>query len=243
MQFRITTYPTVGSTNAVARQMGLMQAPEGTVVAALTQTAGKGRLGRSFYSPAGTGIYFSLLLRPSVPLAPGVLTAMGGVAVCRVLKGYGLCPQIKWVNDVFLQGKKVCGILAEQTVLGPNVFTVVGFGLNLCPPENGFPHELTAVAGTVFDRAVPRERGEELQTALLREYARLYEALPDLSFRQEYADAGLLTGQTVTVDAPEGVLTGLVTGIGEDFSLLVQTPDGTVHPIRTGEATIGSRQV
>ena len=129
------------STNRVAKELARQGAPHGTVVSAKRQTAGRGRLGRRFCSPEG-GIYLSVLLRTDLPPEDrALLTPMAAVAVCRTVERLcGVRPDIKWVNDLYLEGKKVCGILCERT--GDAV--IVGVGLNLKTPEGGFPPELNA---------------------------------------------------------------------------------------------------
>ena len=115
--FQLTNTPSVSSTNTVLRSLAEQGAPEGTVVIAGEQTNGRGRSGRAFYSPAGSGIYLSLLLRPvnADPRQTVTLTAAAAVALCQAMEAVsGERPQIKWVNDIFLNGKKVSGILTEE---------------------------------------------------------------------------------------------------------------------------------
>lgn len=178
------------STNRVAKELARQGASHGTAVLAKRQTAGRGRLGRSFFSPGG-GLYLSVILRPA--LAPAdltLMTPMAAVAVCRAVES--LCPLrpgIKWVNDLYLGEKKLCGILCEAA--GGAV--IVGIGMNLRTPEGGFPAELNAAA---LDCPVERETlAEAIASALLAECQKL----PGTGFLAEYRLRDMVCGKTVTV--------------------------------------------
>lgn len=178
------------STNRVAKELARQGASHGTAVLARRQTAGRGRLGRSFFSPGG-GLYLSVILRPA--LASGdltLMTPMAAVAVCRAVESLcGLHPGIKWVNDLYLEDKKVCGILCEAA--GGAV--IVGIGMNLRTPEGGFPPSLNAAA---LDCPVEREElAEAMACALLEEC----EKLPGTGFLTEYRRRDAVCGKTVTV--------------------------------------------
>lgn len=172
------------STNRVAKELARQGAPHGTAVLAERQTAGRGRLGRAFFSPEG-GLYLSVILYPQCPPEDRVLmTPMAAVAVCRALEQVcGISPGIKWVNDLYLGGKKLCGILCE----GCGDAVIVGIGLNLYTPEGGFPAEIPATALDVpVDRRV---LAEAIRQQLLQ---------PG-EFLAEYRERCLLLGKTVTV--------------------------------------------
>ena len=144
----------VTSTNNVLREQALAGAPEGTVLIAQRQSAGRGRRDHSFFSPPDSGLYMSFLLRPAFSAqAALLLTTCAAVATALAIEEVtGVETQIKWVNDVFCRGKKVCGILTEGDVdleTGGMRYAVVGIGVNLYPPAGGFPPEL-AQAGAVF---------------------------------------------------------------------------------------------
>ncbi|HJJ31714.1 MAG TPA: biotin--[acetyl-CoA-carboxylase] ligase [Methanocorpusculum sp.] len=137
---------TTASTNADAKEYALCGARVGTAVIAETQTAGRGRLGRVFYSPEQSGIYLTILL-PAEHDTLLKITPFAGVAVCKTIESFSdEHPQIKWVNDVYLRGKKVCGILSEN--IPQKSLAAVGMGINLYPAE--FPEELREIAGSVF---------------------------------------------------------------------------------------------
>lgn len=147
----------VDSTNAALCRLAAEGGVEGEVLIARCQSAGRGRLGRSFYSPQGTGLYCSILLCPtlSAALMPRLTTA-AAVAVAEGISAiYGIETQIKWVNDLYCKRKKVCGILVESALVGGSdrlSHAVVGFGINLLPPPKEFPPELAEVAGALFEK-------------------------------------------------------------------------------------------
>ena len=145
----IRVFQTIDSTNNYAKRLILDGAAPGTAILAESQTAGRGRRGRSFYSPAGSGLYISVILRPKIDAVDDIqlLSAAAAVAVCRAIDR--LKPdsgaQIKWVNDIFIGGKKVCGILSEAVSAGDRIAgTVVGIGVN-CTTD-AFPPELRDIA-------------------------------------------------------------------------------------------------
>lgn len=169
----------VTSTNTLLKVQAEQGAPEGTVLIAESQTAGKGRLGRHFTSPPGTGIYFSLLLRPRCTAEKSLfITTTAAVAVCEAIEQVtGLNPQIKWVNDVYLNEKKVCGILTEASVDFENGglnWAVLGIGINIAVPEEGFPEEIRSIAGAIFDGPCPVEMRSRISAPSSVAFCALY---------------------------------------------------------------------
>lgn len=183
------------STNRVAKDLARQGAPHGTAVLAKSQRAGRGRLGRQFFSPEG-GLYLSVILRPGLaPEELALMTPMAAVAVCRALEGLcGVSPRIKWVNDLYLGDKKLCGILCE----GAGGAVIAGIGMNLQTPAGGFPEGVPAVA---LDRPVDREA---LARAIAGELLAGCDALPDTGFLQEYRSRNLVPGRQVTVHPVKG---------------------------------------
>lgn len=157
-QYPVRVYQEITSTNDVLKKLAIEeQVPEGTTLVSDYQTGGKGRLGRSFFSPKGTGIYLSMLLRPEGSVIDNlILTAQAAVAVYRaVLKATGKQLSIKWVNDLYLSDRKVCGILSEGQASmesGRLEYVIVGIGINLYEPENGFPEDIRDKAGSIMGR-------------------------------------------------------------------------------------------
>ena len=196
-----------------------------------SQTAGRGRLGRSFVSPPGTGLYMSLLAAPPEGTDCGLITVLAAVAVCRAIEETtALQPKIKWVNDLFLRGKKVCGILAEG--LGGPV--IIGIGVNLRTPPGGFPPE----AGPAGALDVPVDVSG-LAGRIARYILDGLEQPDDPAILDAYRQRMLLTGQTVRYTQNGQEKTARVTGVASDGGLMVEDDTGS-HTLRTGEVTLGS---
>lgn len=224
-------FDVIDSTNTYALQLASEGASEGTVVIADAQSGGKGRLGRKWVSPAGVNLYCSTILRPAIPAgqapqitllaAVAVATAIG--AVCRAT------PTIKWPNDVLVQGKKICGILAEMRTRGQDLQAiVVGIGVNLNAQLDAFPADLREKAsslalltGQLVDRGV-------FAASLLTHLEQLYvlwlqEGFPALRAEWERYATDLI-GQQITVAATQGTIRGKVLGFDDNGALLVQEP-------------------
>ena len=144
--FTLEMYDVLTSTNTVMKERA-DSLPEWTVIISSSQTAGRGRIGRSFYSPSDSGIYLSVLLRPALPASEATrITTAAAVAACRAIESCtAATPSIKWVNDVFVNGKKVCGILTEGSLnmeTGGLDWAVMGIGLDVYEPDGGFPEEI-----------------------------------------------------------------------------------------------------
>ena len=240
MTYQFHTYEQLDSTNRLAHELAKNGAPEGTVVTARCQTSGRGRLGRSFFSPDATGLYMSVVLRPS--LAPQELlfiTTAAAAAVARAAETLvGECVQIKWVNDVYYRGKKVAGILTEGAFSGDMIaYAVLGIGINVAPPVGGFPPEIQQKAGTLFDEFC--DVHTELCHLILQNFDEYYGALADKPFLAEYRRRSFLDGKTVQLlnvdDTPVETVT--VLGIDEDCALMVQTEHGT-RRITSGDVSI-----
>ncbi|MCR5623465.1 MAG: biotin--[acetyl-CoA-carboxylase] ligase [Treponema sp.] len=239
-----------------------------TLVAAASQTAGRGRVGRRFWSPDGSGIYFSFIYIPRGGLTdPGRITAAAAVAVCRAVDAlYGIRSGIKWVNDVYVGGKKVSGILTEgwapaaasdaapatddgSTPNPPAVqAAVIGIGINI-RAGSSFPEELSSKAGGLADEAVrlgcPADRAASvtrprLLAACMAQVLRILTAGENI--RDEYAARSILTGRNVTVIPLVGDersrYTARVLGIGKNLGLLVKTADGTERELTSGEVSL-----
>ena len=232
-----------GSTNDAARQAAAAGAREGLVIAAEAQTAGRGRQGRSFLSPPGTGLYVSLLLRPRLPAAEAVhITAAAAVAAAAAIEAVsGRRAGIKWVNDIWLEGKKVCGILTEAVVdmeSGGLEYAVLGVGINVSPPPGGFPPELRDIAGTVLPGPCGDNERSRLLAALLDAFFPLYRAMPARDWLPDYRDRSLLTGREVRWVQGDRELRGQALGVDEDARLLLRLPDGSLRALSSGEALL-----
>ena len=241
--FQITVSPSVDSTNTAVRALAEQGAPEGAVVIANAQTNGRGRRGRTFYSPGDTGIYLSLLLRPvhADPRQTVTLTAAAAVALCQAMEAVsGEDPQIKWVNDIYLNGRKVSGILTEAAFSlesGAPEYVVVGAGINVYPPKGGFPPELAEIAGVLWDRPMPGGKNR-LTAEFLNRFWALYTAGGPSSFLEDYRRRSLVVGRDVTVIAGDAETPAHALGIDDNCRLLVRYENGETAALSYGEVRI-----
>lgn len=231
------------SSNQTAKRLALAGAPHGTLVLAGQQSAGRGRMGRRFESPAGKGIYLSLVLRAPVPASEALGVTVGAaVAVARaVQKLCGIELGIKWVNDLYYQGKKVCGILTEASLdceSGALAYAIVGIGINLTLPQT-LPPELQDIMGAVFAGAQPEgDAASRLAGDVWTRFFRAYRRLPETAFLEAYRARSILIGQDVDVLRPSGPVPARAIGIDAHAGLIVRYPDGTQETLSSGEVSV-----
>lgn len=243
-KLRIHQYPAVSSTNTTAKEMAASGAEEGVVVIAEEQTAGKGRKGRDFYSPGQAGLYLSILLRPSYSVADSLLlTTAAAVAVARAIEEItGEEARIKWVNDVYCRDKKVCGILTEASLAMENGgldYAVVGIGVNVFTPKNGFPPELREIATALFpDEKTKSGVKNRLAAAILNHFMSYYRELTAKTFLQEYKNRSLLPGREILVLRGNDTQKAMAISIDDRFRLRVRYPDGKEEALDSGEVSI-----
>ena len=239
----LTVLPTVPSTNALVREKANQGRPEGCVIVACEQTDGRGRYGRQFFSPADTGVYLSLLLRPTAysPQQATCLTAAAAAAMCQAIEAVtGQQPGIKWVNDIFLRGKKVCGILTEAAVgleTGALDYMVLGAGANLYPPAEGFPEEIQSIAGSVLEHSCP-EAKNRLVGEFLNRFWDFYAHPECRTYLEDYRARSLAIGRRVTVLSNGQAVSAYAYGIDDDFRLLVRYDSGKTEALSYGEIRI-----
>lgn len=239
----LTAVNQVESTNTLVREKAAAGAPEGYAVIANSQTGGKGRMGRRFFSPSDTGLYISLLLRPVEYSAQQAvaITTMAAVAVSEAIESVsGEKAGIKWVNDVYLHGKKVCGILTEASFgmeNGAIDYAVVGVGVNMYPPENGFPEELKSKAGTVL-QSIQKDGKNRLAATFLNRFMEYYTADDTASYVDEYRSRSIVIGREVTVLFPGHPQQAVALDVDGQCRLLVQYPDGSTERLSSGEISI-----
>lgn len=231
-------YDLVGSTNDVAGRLALAGAAEGTVVVSGAQSAGRGRMGRAWFSPAGAGLYVSVILRPDATRPMALFTLVAGVALAEALRlTTGLPVDIKWPNDLVVERRKLCGILTEGHLAhGTLHHVVVGFGINLRAAD--YPPDLARRATSIeVELGRPVERGAILAgalTSLAHEYARLRASQFDGILSRWRSLAPSSTGARVEWTAPEGVRSGVTAGIDDDGALRVRVGD-RIERITAGE--------
>ncbi len=237
----INVFDEVTSTNTLLKEQGKNKSEFCTIIAS-SQTGGRGRLGRSFYSPESSGVYFSILLKPNLEIEKAILiTTAAAVAVTRALEILG-CEnsQIKWVNDIFVNNKKVCGILTES-VINPETkkidFAVLGIGINLVEPKEDFPENIKNIAGAVFNEKKPFIK-EKFVAEFLNEFYKIYKNLNDAEFMEEYKDKCFCIGKEVSVISGDSVRQGTAISIDENARLLVKFSDNHEEFINSGEISI-----
>lgn len=236
----IQVYATVGSTNQTAKQLALAGAPHGSLVVAGGQTEGRGRLGRSFVSPPGKGVYLSMVLRPGGQAADSLaVTGAAAVAVCRAVERLcGLRLGIKWVNDLFWQGKKVCGILTEASAdleSGQVDYLAVGIGLNLTSTSADLGPDLAITAGSLYPGGPAPCTRAQLAAAIAAELVALG---PGRGYLPEYRARSLVLGHWLTVHGPQGSFAAKALRIDNEGRLVVQLPGGGVQALRAGEVSV-----
>ena len=280
---RIEAFKEIDSTNIQAKrwlsECGSLRTADGeltpagktynnAVIVAEKQTAGRGRSGRSFVSPAKTGIYLTVIYAPKGGITdPAKITAFSAVAVCRAIKKlYDIQPSIKWINDIFYNGKKICGILTEGTTnfeTGIIEAAVIGIGVNIEDNAEAFGGELSKVAGGLLGGTAAREGGTGTKAgctgtsnATLQSVTRAQlaaqiagETLQVLSepadqVIAEYKALSFIIGREVEVhtliDSTQGIYKATAVDIDQNAALVVQLPDGTRRRLISGEVSLKS---
>lgn len=235
----------VDSTNKKVTALAYDGAQNGFVVIADKQTGGKGRMGRSFFSPGGKGIYLSILLKPDGEISElSGITAAAAVAVCRAVKTvYGETPDIKWVNDLLIGGKKVCGILTEAALEGESgriSYIIIGIGINVQGEEKDFPEEIRNIATSLqneYGKTVPKA---ELAARVIEELDKIDFSSPEGRERTllEYRALNATVGKRVGFVMNGERYYGTAAEINSDFSLKVKLDDGTVRDLKSGEISL-----
>ena len=234
-------------TNRELKELARAGAADGTVLLAYAQTEGRGRMGRTFYSPADTGIYISFLFRPKHSLSDVLLyTPSAAVWTAEAIEHvFGKDCAIKWVNDVFVGGKKVAGILTEAETAGDGSlsYLILGIGVNLTPPKDGFPQELAGIAGAIEEAgADPRREAfcAELCRRVFAGVRRLPEAPPLAAYRSRCRF--LFRPITVSRVGKDGMKAGeetrLAVGIDDRFRLITRDETGREEVHESGEIRI-----
>ena len=237
-------FSTIDSTNQYAKKLGEEQAPDGTIVIADEQTAGKGRSGRHWVTPPKSAIAFTILVRPKLPPSRiSMVTLVKGLAVCNAIRQlYSLPAGIKWPNDVVIHGRKICGILTEMSAEMDGVhYVVIGTGINA--NLTSFPEEIRDIATSLeLELGHPVDRAQVLCRVieLFEQYYELFEKRGDLTDLQEMYNKELLNlNQKVRVLDPKGAYTGTALGIDPEGELLVKRDDdGQTVKVWSGEVSV-----
>ena len=261
--FHSEIFKEIDSTNTYAKkllsQTGNLRLPDGTlteagkkyhnsIICAESQTAGRGRLGRSFISPAKTGVYLSIIYAPQGGIKdPAKITAFSAVAVCRAVKElYGIECQIKWINDIYFNGKKICGILTEGFTdfeTGTIESAIIGIGINIRDNPAFEQNNVSQIAGSIeasLDKKITRCK---LAAHIYDNVLKILEEDP-ATVINEYKKASFLIGKTITVHPIIGddksTYTAKAIDIDQNASLIVELPDGTTKALSSGEVSLGS---
>ncbi|CCG57573.1 biotin protein ligase [Brachyspira pilosicoli WesB] len=243
-KFNFIIHKTVASTNIIARELAINGAESGTVVIAEEQTSGYGRNGKSFFSPYGTGIYMSIILnlkKEKKIFNSSFITTAAAMAVSKSIEEISNeNTQIKWVNDVFINGKKVCGILTEGAFSfedGKLDYAVIGIGVNVNFPKDGFPKELNNIAASINSKnnANSNTKSDIRNILVAKILENLYDYyFNDVNFYEEYKKRSFLIGKKVSININNKEHIVKVLDIDKTFALVAEFQDGKIDKIVSG---------
>jgi len=237
-------HDSVDSTQKIAYKLAYENAAEGTVVIAEEQTAGRGRMDRKWHSPKYTGIWMSIILRPNLPIpkAPQ-LTLISAVGVVQAIEEVtGLLPEIKWPNDILINGKKVTGILTEMQAEADRINSIIiGIGINVNTKKEDFPAELENIASSLSIESKSIVDRERLIRAILEKLEKLYVLYLEKGFfpiKLMWESYAVSIGKAITARTLTGEIKGKAIGIREDGVLLIEDSSGKVHKIYSADIQI-----
>ena len=237
MNIKILTYDTLDSTNAEALEQARKGADEGLCIVARQQTAGRGRHGRTWVSEKYAGLYFSIVLRPKIdPRFLTLITLMSGVAVHDTLVDLSIKPDIKWVNDVHVNDKKISGILAETTDTPLGLAVVVGIGINL--RSISYPPEISSNATSIVSETTDDLCTSDILDGLTKHFSHFYQVLaedPTAIIDEWRKRSTYFSGKRVRVATGNGTVSGVTDGLGPDGALRVRQDDGTTVVLHAGD--------
>ena len=235
---RVIYYPRLTSTMEVAKREARRGAVEGTVIIADEQTGGKGRIKRIWLSPTGN-IALSIILYPRVAYLPSLIMLASIAVVYSIETVTGLKSQLKWPNDVLINGKKVCGILIESQVRGNRVdYTIIGIGINVNLRLSDFP-DISLIATSLSDKLGREVSRLDMIRRLLVEVERLYLTLPSgESIYQQWRDRLVTLDRRVQVRWNKTMYEGIAESVARDGSLLLRHPDGSLTRVVAGDVTL-----
>ena len=233
--YQLVTARTLDSTNDAAKQLAAQGAPEGTIVFAEQQTAGKGRMHRAFFSPAGTGIYMSLILRPAIPAEEALfITTSAAAAVAEAIESVaGKAAGIKWVNDIFIDKKKVCGILTEKFSNGGKEYVAIGIGINVTTAD--FPESLDIAGNIHIDVELGKTEFAEMISKLILEYV----DEPDNELMlSEYKNRLFILNRNIKYEKNGKEYSAIAIDVNSFCNLVVRRSDDTIDILSSGEISI-----
>ena len=234
-----TVLDTVDSTNTEAKRKVLLGTDTPLLVIADSQTAGRGRMGRSFYSPSRTGLYMSLALEVTGGLSETVgITSAAAVSVFRAIRSVcGIETGIKWVNDIYLGGKKICGILAESFIESDRLFAIIGIGVNLS--TDSFPEDIKSIAASLdADLSL---KGE-LAAKICEELLTVIPNIKSREFMNDYRDHSVVLGKKVIFNENGVIYRGFAESISDDGALTVLLENGERRALTSGEISLRTEE-
>lgn len=238
----IIVFDTIDSTNTYAKEIASQGAKEFTVVIAEEQTKGKGRLGRTFYSPHSKGIYMSIILRPEMSAKQALLiTTSTAVAVSDAIDDIcNISTQIKWVNDIYYNEKKLCGILTEASIdfeTGGLEYAIVGIGINVSTTQNDLPDDVSQIATSIYGDKETINRSA-LIGKILNNLNLYVNNLGDKSILDKYRERSFLIGREINVIKSDSTTPAIATGITDNAELIVQYKNGRTETLNSGEVSV-----
>lgn len=239
----IHIFKTIPSTNDKAKEFALNGAKNGTVIIAEEQSAGKGRMGRSFYSPANTGIYMSIILRPKLTSMDSVLvTTAASVCICNAIyKTTGIQCEIKWINDIYINNKKVAGILTEASTnsqSGIIDYLILGIGINFNKPKDNFPNEIKNIATSLFDNDSNGKTRNILCAEIINSILNMIPNIKSYDFISEYKKRSTIMNKDIVYTISGNSFVGKVIDINNDGSLIIKDKYDNMITINSSEVTI-----
>lgn len=241
---KIEYIPNVTSTNDIIMEYGKQGIEEFTTVVADSQSSGRGRKGRIFYSPDNAGTYFSILLRPNINFSESLyITTAAAAAVTEAMKQlYNMDTEIKWVNDVYYNGRKMCGILTEAHIdmeSGTVDYAALGIGINVFEPENSYHKDIKNIAGAAFCRSMFDNKIRcEITAKVIDIFYEYYKNLSDITFLNTYKSRSFLTGKNVTIEKNGIVQKAFVKGIDDKCRLSVMLENGIEENLNSCEVNL-----
>lgn len=240
----ISVFDTLDSTNTYLKNLAKQgNVKEKTVVIAKEQTNGRGRLGRSFFSKSQNGIYLSLLLKPQIsPQNALLITTCAAVSVAEAIEElFNINLSIKWVNDLYLDNRKIAGILTEAALsqdINKLDFAVLGVGINLFQNIEDFPDDIKDIAGSLFNENMPQNADNLIISSFLDKFLEYYDNLENKDFLSGYKKRLMYINKSVNVISKNETYEATVLGIDDNFNLIVKTNDNNKIALNSGEVSV-----
>ncbi len=237
----IEIYDSIPSTNKKAKELARLGVSEGHIVISYLQTEGYGRYGREFFSPKNTGLYMSLVLKPNSFKTMEHITTMAAVSVCKAVES--ICDkkaEVKWVNDIYVNGQKVCGILAESVIdssLSNNSYVVLGIGVNIFAPYGGFPKEIEKKAGFILQKYKKNIKNIFI-SQFLYNFFNLYKFPDKKDYINEYRKRSFIIGKNITVIKEKKEIAATAINIDDECKLIVRYTSGAIEALNSGEVSL-----